>query len=349
MREIFFTMISLLSLCGYSQDMENSFKNPPVEYRPQIFWDWMHDMVTMEGITSDLESFKKFGLSGTLVMIIGEADAHFNPAHEMKNPIKPMSPEFFDAWKFAAEESNRLGLTITSQCGPGWCHSGGPWIKPDQAIQHIAFSEIKVTVGKKEQLKLLLNYPGRETGSDPDKNRYLLPYAGGKDFTRDIAILAYPEADKLDLRDIVDLSDHINQDEIEINIQSGTWVIRRYAIRNANAFNRVAPDGGKGLECDKLDKDAVIAMYNGFVGRFVEQSPSLVGKTIRGMEADSWEVGNPEWSGNFTKEFIRCRGYSPVPWIAYLKNDLPAANPELVARLVDSGLIGPVSVKLIIN
>ena len=137
--------------------------NPASQYRPQIFWDWMHDMVTREGITSDLESFKKFGLSGTLIMIIGEADAEFNPAHEMKNPMKPMSPKFFETWKFAAEESNRLGLTIISQCGPGWCHSGGPWIKPEQAIQHIAFSEIKIKLERSGIVKLLLSYPDKNT------------------------------------------------------------------------------------------------------------------------------------------------------------------------------------------
>jgi len=102
-RNFFFVIVWLFSISTYSQDIKENFKNLPSEYRPQIFWDWMHDMVTKEGITSDLESFKKFGLSGTLIMIIGEADAQFNPGHGIKNPIKPMSPEFFDAWKFVEE------------------------------------------------------------------------------------------------------------------------------------------------------------------------------------------------------------------------------------------------------
>ena len=161
---------------------------------------------------------------------------------------------------------------------------------------------------------------------------YLLSFPGGKDFTQDIAILAYRETDKLDVKDIVNLSDQIGEDAVERTFQTGTWIIRRYAMKNANAFNRVAPQGGVGLECDKLDRDAVLAMYNGFVGRFVEQSPELTGKTIMGMEADSWEVGNPEWSDKFTNEFTNRRGYSPVPWIAFLKNDLPALHPDLVER-----------------
>jgi hypothetical protein len=332
MRKYLFLLVSLISISTNSQEIAEKFKNPPPEYRPQIFWDWMHDMITREGITSDLESFKKFGLSGTLIMIIGDADAQFHPLHNMKNPIKPMSQDFFDAWKFAAEESSRLGLTISSQFGPGWCHSGGPWIKPDQAIQHIDFSEIKVVLDKKGILRLLLTYPGRDGNIGIKKNEHLLPYPGGKDFTQDIALLAYPATGKLDVKDVVDLSEGIIQDVVERDFPSGTWIVRRYAIKNANALNRVAPAGGVGLESDKLDKDAVQAMYQGFVGRLVEQSPGLAGKTIRGMEADSWEVGNPEWSKKFTEEFTRRRGYNPVPWIAFLKNDINAVNPDLVSR-----------------
>ena len=162
MKRFILIFISFVSCSLHAQITGEQFMNPAAQYRPQIFWDWMHDMVTREGITSNLESFRKFGLSGTLIMIIGEADAQFNPAHQMKNPIKPMSPEFFDAWKFAAEESNRLGMTMISQFGPGWCHSGGPWIKPNQAIQHIAYTEIKVRQEKGGPIRLLLSYPDKK-------------------------------------------------------------------------------------------------------------------------------------------------------------------------------------------
>lgn len=332
MKQIIVILFALFSFCAPAQVNKELFSNPPTEYRPQIFWDWMHDMVSREGITSDLESFRNFGLSGTLVMIIGEADAMFNPVHEMKYPVKPMSDGFFEAWKFAAEESARLGMTIVSQCGPGWCHSGGPWVKPEQAIQHLAFTEIKVRLDKSERVRLLLSYPDKNSTIRPQSGEYALPFPAGNDFTGDIAILAYRETDKLDVKDVIDLSDQINQDRVEKTLQEGTWMIRRYAMKNANALNRVAPAGGVGLECDKMDKDAVLAMYKGFVGRFVAQSPGLAGKTIRGMEADSWEQSNPEWSEKFRAEFVKRRGYDPVPWMAFLKNDVPALHPDLVNR-----------------
>lgn len=325
-------ILPFFPIYSYTQINKKEFQNPSSEYRPMIFWDWMHDMVSKEGITSDLESFKKFGLSGTLVMIIGEADANFNPAHNMQNPIKPMSEDFFDAWKFAAEESHRLGMTIISQCGPGWCHSGGPWIKPDQAIQHLAYSELNISLEAGQHLQIFIDHPDKTADVKKETYKYKLALPGGEDFTKDIALLAYKETDTLDVKKIENLSEELDKGMVEVYLPPGKWIIRRYAMKNANAYNRVPPEEGKGLECDKLDKDAVLAMYNGYVGRFVSQSPQLAGETIIGMEADSWEVGNPEWSKKFTKEFIHRRQYNPLPWLVFLKNDIPVKDPDLVER-----------------
>ena len=56
--KLIFILILFLNLQGYSQQF-NQFSNPADEYRPWIFWDWINDMVSKKGITSDLEQFKK--------------------------------------------------------------------------------------------------------------------------------------------------------------------------------------------------------------------------------------------------------------------------------------------------
>jgi hypothetical protein len=317
---------------SHAQMTQDGFKNPASDYRPKIFWTWMHDMVTKKGITDDLESFKKFGLSGTMIMIIGEADGRFNPLHNIKDPIKPMSPEFFDAWKFAAEESDRLGLDIISQCGPGWTHSGGPWIKPYQAIQKIVFSERRIRLETETDIKLLLSYLDNNKTGNEKEHEYVLSIPGGKDFTQDIGIIAFPVSESLSIKDVIAITDKYGQDEVKARLPKGEWVFVRYAVANKNALNRVAPAGAIGLECDKLDKDAVIAMYEGFVGRFISQSPDLAGKVIKGMEADSWEQKNPEWSTKFSQEFINRRGYDPLPWLVFFKDNAQGKEPELIER-----------------
>ena len=472
-----------------ADDLREGFQSPPQSARPELFWDWMHDMVTKEGITHDLEAMKRNGFSGALIMLVGQVDAGFNPTHKMPNPVTCMSPEFFEHWKFAAEEAKRLGLTLISQCGPGWCHSGGPWIKPEQAVQHLAFSEISVVgpiakaafllpqsttapnslgyhaaltasdetkwvqvdLGRELPVELVVlnpldhdgqkgfGFPVRfkvEVAGDPSfaapaplldctaedvpnpgtdavvvvgkggtaryvrvtatrlwkrptsgpgpycfgldqlqvfasgrnvalncnvtakdsveewgwssrglvdgritgevrgpLGEFILPPPGGKDFTHDVAVVAYPKGKKeLQPGEIIELTGRIKGDVLTWDVPEGQWTIRRIGLRNINAFNRVAPTGGIGLECDKLSREANKAMFDGMVGRFVKESPQLAGKSILGVEADSWEVGNPEWSPGFRQEFQARRGYDPVPWLVGYKGGPTFGAEGLGAR-----------------
>jgi peptidoglycan/xylan/chitin deacetylase (PgdA/CDA1 family) len=472
-----------------NDELLDGFQSPPPSARPELFWDWMHDLVTKEGITHNLEAMKRNGFSGAMIMLCGDVDAGFNPTHNMPNPIKCMSPEFFEHWKFAAEEANRLGLTLISQCGPGWCHSGGPWITPEQAVQHLDFSEVSVT-GPLAKSKFILQqststpsslgyhaaltghdetkwvqvdlgqaypiervvlnpldhdgqkgfgFPVRfkvEGASDPSfaapallldrttenvpnpgteavivdgqgrtvryvritatqlwkrptagpgpycfglnqlqvfaggrnvalngkvsskdsveewgwsarglvdgriaterrgpQGELILTPPGGRDFTHDVAIVALPKGKKeLQPGEIVELTSHIQGDVLTWDVPQGEWTLRRYGMKNAKAYNRVAPAAGRGLECDKLSREANQAMFDGMVGRFIKDSPKLAGKTILGVEADSWEVGHPEWSANFRKEFQARRGYDPVPWLVGYKGGPKFAAKDLSAR-----------------
>ena len=46
---------------GEKSPLQKGFMEPSPESRPELFWDWMHDLVTREGITHDLEAMKRVG------------------------------------------------------------------------------------------------------------------------------------------------------------------------------------------------------------------------------------------------------------------------------------------------
>ena len=55
----------LLSSCSMEEDtLSETFRNPPQDARPQVWWHWMYGNITEEGITKDLEQMKKLGISG---------------------------------------------------------------------------------------------------------------------------------------------------------------------------------------------------------------------------------------------------------------------------------------------
>src|SRR5215211_4102824 len=44
--------------------LERTFRTPPADARPRVWWHWMNGNVTKEGITADLEWMKRVGIGG---------------------------------------------------------------------------------------------------------------------------------------------------------------------------------------------------------------------------------------------------------------------------------------------
>lgn len=64
-------LIFLMSLCcalnSYGDAKEkqfliDNFKNPPADTKPAIYWYWMNEHVSKDGITKDLEAMSRVGI-----------------------------------------------------------------------------------------------------------------------------------------------------------------------------------------------------------------------------------------------------------------------------------------------
>jgi hypothetical protein len=145
--------------------LESGFKNPPQSAHPQTWWHWMNGNITKEGIQADLTAMKQIGLDGATIV---NADSGI-PAGK----VPFMSPEWRDDFKFAVQTASKLGLQLGVENCAGWSSSGGPWITPEYAMQHVTTSEVTVT-GSAE-ISIVVPKP-------PEKLNYY----------RDIALLAFP-------------------------------------------------------------------------------------------------------------------------------------------------------------
>jgi hypothetical protein len=54
------------------------------------------------------------------------------------------TPEWLAAVRHAASEADRLGLEMTIFSSAGWSETGGPWVRPEQAMKKLVWSETKV-------------------------------------------------------------------------------------------------------------------------------------------------------------------------------------------------------------
>jgi hypothetical protein len=148
---------------GMSQSLEAGFAHPPHDTKPWCYWYWISDHMSKEGLTRDLEAMARIGIGEAFIGNIFLDDV---PA----GSIKVLTPEWWALVEHAIREGGRLGVNIGMFNCPGWSQSGGPWIRPDQAMRHLAFSETRVT------------------GPRPFAAKLPRP----KEIFQDVAVLAFP-------------------------------------------------------------------------------------------------------------------------------------------------------------
>ena len=120
-----------------ADDLAKNFAAPPLAARPWVYYFIMDGNFTREGITADFEAMKRAGIGGMIIMEVNVGVP--------QGPVKFMSAEWRQLFKHAVREAERLGLQITLNAGPGWTGSGGPWVKPEQSMQHVVASAVEVS------------------------------------------------------------------------------------------------------------------------------------------------------------------------------------------------------------
>jgi hypothetical protein len=137
--------IGFLALFGWAfaqapgDALAEGFRNPPDSAKPRTWWHWTGGNVTKDGITKDLEWMKRSGIGGMQL-----ADVSYGSGQTVEKKIEFGTPEWLDAVRYAAAEAGRLGLEMTIFSSAGWSETGGPWVKPEQAMKKVVWSETTV-------------------------------------------------------------------------------------------------------------------------------------------------------------------------------------------------------------
>lgn len=149
----------------------------------------MNGNVTKDGIRKDLEWMKHSGIAGFQVFEIDIATPQI-----VDEPLTFMTPEWKDAFRFAASEAERLGLEMAIATSPGFSVTGAPWVTLQDAMKKFAWSETIVQGGRTFRGKLAK--PPETTGvfQDTRLEPLLAPLFGAKQvpcFYQDAMVFAY--------------------------------------------------------------------------------------------------------------------------------------------------------------
>ncbi|HUB78813.1 MAG TPA: glycosyl hydrolase [Bryobacteraceae bacterium] len=160
--------------------LARGFLDPPESARPRVWWHWMNGNISKEGIKLDLEWMKRVGIGG-----FQNFDASLNTPQVVDHRLVYMTPEWKDAFRYAATLADQLGLEMAIAGSPGWSETGGPWVKPGQAMKKLVWSETRVEGGK--PFAGSLAQPPTVTGPYQD-----IPRGGATtSFYADAAVIAY--------------------------------------------------------------------------------------------------------------------------------------------------------------
>jgi hypothetical protein len=152
-----------------------NFKSPPRVYHPETLLFFIGGNVSKEGVTTDLEAIAGAGISG-IQLFHGQMGGVWSG---VKKPITCLSPQWDDLIQHTAKECQRLDLKFAMHNSPGWAMSGGPWIKPENAMRHLIMSRTDVDGDKnKNPQKRILPRP------QPSNQNW-------RDY-KDVAVLAFP-------------------------------------------------------------------------------------------------------------------------------------------------------------
>ncbi|GBU07331.1 hypothetical protein AwDysgo_06620 [Bacteroidales bacterium] len=127
--------------------IERGFVSPPDSVQTSIYWYWISDNISKEGVIKDLHSMKEAGINRAFIGNIG-LDGPYGK-------VKLFTDEWWDITHAALKTATALNIEIGIFNSPGWSQSGGPWIKPEQAMRYLSSSELHVKGPQKLVQKLV--------------------------------------------------------------------------------------------------------------------------------------------------------------------------------------------------
>ena len=120
-----------------SRSLESGFTNPPDSIQTSVYWYWISDNISKEGVVRDLQSMKKAGINRAFIGNIGLSDVEYGK-------VKMLSEEWWEILHTALKTATELNIDIGIFNSPGWSQSGGPWVKAKDAMRYLISSEINI-------------------------------------------------------------------------------------------------------------------------------------------------------------------------------------------------------------
>ncbi|HMP05536.1 MAG TPA: glycosyl hydrolase, partial [Lacipirellulaceae bacterium] len=320
--------------------LESGWDTPPLEARTRCWWWWLNGNVTQEAITRDLEEMHRQGLGGANIIDAGGAQ-------QGGNRRVPHGPDFASpAWRelflHALREADRLGLQLGFNIQSGW-NLGGPTVTPRDAAKRLAFTTIDVTGGRlvdqrlrrprstggyyRDVALLAIALPEQQDAELAELHNWrakaYFQYPGGFTAVDASHLLTVMPADAdctaVDPAAVVELSAMLDGDgRLRWDAPPGRWRLLRMGYTLSGARVSTHSDGWEGWAIDYLDSRAFDRYWRQVIDPLLAAAGPLIGRSLKFLHTDSWELGPVNWTPKLPAQFRRLRGYDMQPYLPVL-------------------------------
>ncbi|HKP07874.1 MAG TPA: glycosyl hydrolase [Microbacterium sp.] len=126
-----------------------NFVDPPDEARPRAWWHWMDGNIDPAGIVRDLTWLHDVGVRGVQLF-----DGGMGVPLVVPEPVRPGTDAWHEAIGTTSRTASALGLELAVATSSGWSASGGPWVRPGDAMKKLVWSECVIDGGERRVVEL---------------------------------------------------------------------------------------------------------------------------------------------------------------------------------------------------
>jgi len=129
------------------EKLKKEFKTPTDAVKTAVYWYWISDNISKEGIVKDLHAMKEVGINRAFIGNIGLDNVPYGD-------VKMLSDEWWECIHTALKTATELDIEIGIFNSPGWSQSGGPWVEAENAMRYLTSTKMMVTGPKNFSQKL---------------------------------------------------------------------------------------------------------------------------------------------------------------------------------------------------
>ncbi len=142
---------------------------------------------------------------------------------------------------------------------------------------------------------------------------------------------AVPNESVIRSAEVVDVTPYVDrQGRLRWDAPEGIWKILRLGYTLSGSRVSTSSEGWSGWAIDYLDPAAFDAYWRDVVQPLMDVARPYVGRSLRFLHTDSWELGPINWTPSLPREFARLRGYPMAPYLpalaGYVVEDRETSN-----------------------